>query len=514
MGQQPEVDITDLQRRNDQLARSNTALTAALERATTALEKAKSQLNASNDAPRTLATMVRVVTNVSDRFGVQHATAQVMVGQRAMVVPVSASMQASRLQPGATVALDESMVVVDQYATSATGLVRSVSEVLPDGRLLVSDTSGATNVVQPSHQLRSCHVEPSDRVSVDPSFRFALELLPAPDTRELILEQVPNVSFADIGGQKRAIERIQDAIELPYLHRDLYERFHLSAPKGVLLYGHPGNGKTMIAKAVAHSLSQGASGGVFLSVKGPELLNKYVGESERCIRLIFSRARERAQDGTPVVVFIDEMDSLLRTRGSGVSSDMETTIVPQFLAELDGIESLNNVLVIGASNRIDMIDPAVLRPGRLDVKIYIDRPDEAAAAEIMAHYITDALPLEGDAQTMAQAAVRDMYARVTDRQLALVCDERGDWSPLYLADLMSGAMIKNIADVAKTYAVKASLTHGDVVRLTGRMLGEAVEQQFLETREALGDVNPEQWSKVNGIDSGAITRIRATRDDR
>ena len=327
-----------------------------------------------------------------------------------------------------------------------------------------------------------------------------------------MLEEVPDVTFADIGGLDSQIERIRDAVQLPFLHRSLYERYNLKAPKGVLLYGPPGNGKTMIAKAVAHALSDGfgRGSGVFLSVKGPELLNKFVGESERLVRQIFTRARERAADGRPVIVFIDEMDSLLRTRGTGVSSDVETTIVPQFLSELDGVESLDNVMVIGASNRVDMIDPAVLRPGRLDVKIRVGRPGADQAASIIRHYLTDDLPLQPglDADGLSRVLVRDIYTRSSRRHLCDACNDQGQWSDIFLSDVASGAMLKNIVDRAKTKAVKASILGGDDVALNVELLGEAVEDEFVETRGSVMDVDPVQWSRINGMDNGRVVRIR------
>ena len=504
--------LRSLSEANDRLMAKNHALAKALTRATQELTKAKAQLNQLAGPPMTFATMIRVHAANTDEQGVQHASAEVISGTRRMIVPVAANVQASRLEAGRTVLLNENMVIVDQHDTDTLGSVRTVRQVLDDGRLLVADSGGNVTLVRRAGTLAKENVNTGDRVSVDSSVRFALTLIPVEDDADLVLEETPNVTFDDIGGLDEQIERIRDAVQMPFLHRELFERYDLKPPKGVLLYGPPGNGKTLIAKAVANALAEGsgAGSGVFLSVKGPELLNKFVGESERLIRMIFRRARERAADGRPVIVFIDEMDSLLRTRGSGVSSDVETTIVPQFLSELDGVESLDNVMVIGASNRVDMIDPAVLRPGRLDVKIRVDRPGADQAASIIRHYLTDDLPLQPglDADGLSRVLVRDIYTRSSRRHLCDACNDQGQWSAIFLSDVASGAMLKNIVDRAKTKAVKASILGGDDVALNVELLGEAVEDEFVETRGAVMDVDPVQWSRINGMDNGRVVRIR------
>lgn len=507
-----EQSAQALAQANDQLKAKNHALAEALTRAGKELNKARAQLAQLAQPPMTFATMVRVESSRTDEYGVQHASAEVIAGTRRMIVPVAANFNVARLAAGNTVLLNESMVLVDQRAADDVGVVRTITQVLDDGRLLVRDASGALTAVRRSSELALAKLSNGQRVLVEPSARLAIGLLPQEDDLDLVLEEIPDVTFDDIGGLDAQIERIRDAVQLPFLHRELFERYDLRAPKGVLLYGPPGNGKTLIAKAVAHALAaeSGAGGGVFLSVKGPELLNKYVGESERLIRLIFARARERAADGRPVVVFIDEMDSMLRTRGSGVSSDVETTIVPQFLTELDGVESLDNVMVIGASNRVDMIDPAVLRAGRLDVKIRIDRPSAESAVAIVRHYLTDDLPLRQgmDASALAAVLVRDIMARSARRELAQVRDANGRWRGLFLADVVSGASLKNIVDRAKTRAVKASIETGGQVALDADLLAAAVDDEFRETRDALLDADPEQWSRVNGFETGSITAIR------
>lgn len=516
-------DTEDLAALNDRLMAKNHALAEALNRAGKELTKAKSRLAQLAQPPLTFATMVKVDSTRTDADGIQHASAEVISGTRRMVVPVASNVNAARLTAGATVMLNEKLVLVEQRDADTVGQIRSVKQVFDDGRLIVTDASGNPVLIRRSGALAYAGINQGDRIIVDPSVRLAIEALPAEGDKDLVLEETPDVTFADIGGLDSEIGRIRDAVQLPFRHRALFERYDLKPPKGVLLYGPPGNGKTMIAKAVANALCEGgydSNGdgsispaetcvkGVFLSVKGPELLNKYVGESERLIRLIFQRARERAADGNPVVVFIDEMDSLLRTRGSGVSSDVETTIVPQFLSELDGVESLDNVMVIGASNRVDMIDPAVLRPGRLDVKIRVGRPKTNQAIAIVDHYLTDDLPLENgvDAHALSAVLVHDIYETSERRHLCDVQEENGQWHALFLADVVSGAMLKNIVDRAKTRAVKESIETGSDVALTVPLLAAAVEDEYRETRDSMADVDPEQWSRINGMDP--IRRIR------
>ncbi|MCI1901601.1 MAG: proteasome ATPase [Bifidobacteriaceae bacterium] len=503
----------------DQLQRKNHALAAALQRAADELRKLKTQMAQLSNPPSSFATFIRIDAYVMTDDGSRLASAQVLHNGRRIIVSVSPSVDVRRLAAGDLVLLSESLVIVGTRDELGNGPVRTVEEILDSQRLVVVDSASQPTVVRRAAALSATGLDSGDRVRLDPSLTFATELLADRESNDQVLEEIPDVSFSDIGGLDDQIQAVRDAVELPFLHRDLFERYGLSAPKGVLLYGPPGNGKTLIAKAVARSLIHTARAenahGVFLSVKGPEILNKYVGESERLIRSIFKRAQAKATSGVPVVVFIDEMDSLLRIRGTGISSDVETTIVPQFLAELDGIESLTNVIVIGASNRVDMIDPAVLRPGRLDVKIRIGRPGPAQAAAILHHYVSDDLPLrDASASKLVDAAVESVFAQTPSR---LVCDVQtpdGAWHHVYFSDLISGASLKNISDRAKTKAIKTLIAqsteagHSANAGISLSNVNEAVEEEFEDTAGSVSGLSPEQWSSVQGLEIGRVVSVR------
>jgi proteasome-associated ATPase len=456
-------------------------------------------------------------------------TVDVFSSGRKMRVSLHPDVDTDELRKGQEVVLNESLNVVMARDHEPGGDVVTISEVLEDGRrALCVGRADEERVAEISEYLAGVKLRAGDSVLMDPRSGLLLEKLPRPEMEEIVLEEVPDVTYADIGGLDEQIEAITDAVELPYLHRDLFAEYRLPAPKGILLYGPPGCGKTLIAKAVANSLAKKVaqiagnekSRSYFLNIKGPELLNKYVGETERQIRLVFQRAREKAEEGVPVIVFFDEMDSLFRTRGSGISSDMESTVVPQLLAEIDGVEALRNVIVIGASNREDLIDPAILRPGRLDVKIKIERPDEIAAEQIFGRYLTSDLPLDpvdvaapggNDAdkavKAIIEATVREMYRSEAENRFLEVTYQNGDKEILYFKDFSSGAMIENIVRRAKKLAIKRAIAGtGRGIRLDDML--ESIKQEYKENEDLPNTTNPDDWAKISGKKGERIVYVR------
>jgi proteasome-associated ATPase len=456
-------------------------------------------------------------------------TVDVLTNGRKIRVTAHTDVDLEHLQLGAEVMLNDALNIVLERGIDLGGEVVSLKEVLEDGiRAIVVVRGDDERVCELATALRGMHLRSGDLLRLDSRSNLLLEKLDQPEVEHLLLQEIPNVSYSDIGGLDSQIEQIADAVELPFLHADLFAEHQLPAPKGILLYGPPGCGKTLIAKAVANSLARKVASrtgddkgrSYFINIKGPELLNKYVGETERQIRLIFERAREKSEEGWPVIIFFDEMDSMFRTRGTGISSDMESTIVPQLLAEIDGVEGLRNVIVIGATNREDLIDPAILRPGRLDVKIKIERPDENAARQIFARYLTSDLPISefeieslgaGDTQLavrqMVDRAVVEMYATTEDNRFLEVTYQNGEKEIMYFKDFSSGAMIENIVRRAKKLAIKRLIDQGSKgIRVED--LIESIHQEFKEHEDLPNTTNPDDWAKISGKKGERIVFIR------
>ena len=511
---------------------NNGKLVSALESARTEIVRLKAALEKEGAAPFSFATVMQVNPKRPSEPGTTteatvQDTADILQSGRKLRVTVSPLINVRQLAPGQEVLLNESLTIVAALGFERAGEIVTVKELMGTDRALVVGRTDDERVIKLSGPLQAERIRVGDALAVDTRSGYGLEKVPRSEVENLVLEEVPDIAYGDIGGLGPQIEQIRDAVELPFLHPDLYREHGLKPPKGILLYGPPGCGKTLIAKAVANSLAARAAEragleqirSYFLNIKGPELLDKYVGETERHIRLIFARAREKASDGSPVVVFFDEMDSLFRTRGTGVSSDVETTIVPQLLSEIDGVEKLENVIVIGASNREDMIDPAILRPGRLDVKIKIQRPDAEGAAEIFAKYITADLPLHAEdlaengndpqatISEMIRRTVEQMYSTDKSNEYLEVTYANGDTEMLYFKDFNSGAVIQNVVDRAKKYAIKDLLLDGSK-GLRIEHLMRAVVDEFREHEDMPNTTNPDDWARISGKKGERITYIR------
>ncbi|MEE3251396.1 MAG: proteasome ATPase [Actinomycetota bacterium] len=514
-----EVELRDAKRELARAMASNKKLENVLTSSRERIEALREEVDKLSQPPASYGT---VVGRNED------GSADVQASGRKMKVSIHPDLS-DGLEVGQEVVLNESLSIIEARAPEQIGEVVTIKEVLPGGqRAVVVGRADEERVADLGDDLLRDGIRSGDTALLDPRSGLLLERLPRPEVEALVLEEVPDVTYADVGGLDQQIEMIIDAVELPFVHQQLFAEYQLPAPKGILLYGPPGCGKTLIAKAVANSLASKVSEiaddrearSFFLNIKGPELLNKYVGETERQIRLVFERAREKSEQGWPVIVFFDEMESLFRTRGSGISSDIESTIVPQLLAEIDGVEALRNVIVIGASNREDLIDPAILRPGRLDVKIKIERPDEVAASHIFSRYLTEELPIDaelvetlggGDRNKavlgMIDAAVASMYGDDERNRFLEVTYQNGDKEVLYFRDFASGAMVENIVRRAKKLAIKRQLAGGSRGIQTDD-LEDAVRQEFREHEDLPNTTNPDDWAKISGKKGERIIYVR------
>lgn len=538
-GQRGSQEVQQLEARIDSLAARNTKLMDTLKDARQQLLALREEVDRLGQPPSGYGVLLDVQ---------EDDTVDVFTSGRKMRLTCSPNIDTKVLKKGQTVRLNEALTVVEAGSFEAVGEISTLRELLADGRramvvghadeerivwlaepLVAAEDMAPEVAAALDDDLKPRKLRPGDSLLVDSKAGYAFERIPKAEVEDLVLEEVPDVAYGDIGGLTRQIEQIRDAVELPFLHKELYREYSLRPPKGVLLYGPPGCGKTLIAKAVANSLAKKMAEvrgedareakSYFLNIKGPELLNKFVGETERHIRLIFQRAREKASEGTPVIVFFDEMDSIFRTRGTGVSSDVETTVVPQLLSEIDGVEGLENVIVIGASNREDMIDPAILRPGRLDVKIKIERPDAEAAQDIFSKYLVVDLPVNADdlaefggdralcIKAMIEKVVDRMYAEIDDNRFLEVTYANGDKEVMYFKDFNSGAMIQNVVDRAKKYAIKSVLESGQHGLRIQHLLDSIVDE-FSENEDLPNTTNPDDWARISGKKGERIVYIR------
>jgi proteasome-associated ATPase len=497
-------------------------------------EKLSYTLREAREHIATLRDEVEKLTQPPSAYGIvvgknDDGTVDVLASGRKMRVSLHPEIDHDELSRGQEVVLNESFNIILARTPDVSGEIVTVKDLMEDGiRAVVVGRADEERVCELSDALRGVRLRPGDTILMDSRSGLLLEKLPRPEVEDLLLEEVPDITYSDVGGLDGQIEQIADAVELPFLYAELFAEHRLPAPKGVLLYGPPGCGKTLIAKAVANSLAkkvadkigEGKGRSYFINIKGPELLNKYVGETERQIRLVFQRAREKSEEGWPVIVFFDEMDSMFRTRGSGISSDMESTIVPQLLAEIDGVEGLRNVIVIGATNREDLIDPAILRPGRLDVKIKIERPSRDAARQIFSRYLTTEIPLDeeevtrlgrGDAPTavsaMIDATTEEMYQEDEANRFLEVTYQNGDKEVLFYKDFASGAMIENIVRRAKKLAIKRHIAGGAKGVRTQDLI-DSIKQEYKEHEDLPNTTNPDDWAKISGKKGERIVFIR------
>ena len=526
--QQRVVHVKELETQLYETQRELMAAERRNKRLTSTLQEAKEKL-------QILKEKVAQLSAPPNNYGVflganEDDTVDIDISGRKWRVNMDPALKGKPLAVGQEVIVNSGMNVVAIKSAERHGDVVKIKERIEDELAIVSLRTDEERVVRIAESLKEAPLKAGDNVLLNHTTSMLMEKLPKREVEDLLLEEVPDIGYTDIGGLDTQIEAIRDAIELPYLYPKEYEEFNLSPPKGVLLYGPPGCGKTLIARAVASSIAERVrkeSGndevrGYFINIKGPELLNKYVGETERKIREVFQKARDKSKEGFPVIIFFDEMDSLFRSRGMGISSDMESTLVPQFLSEIDGVENLRDVIVIGASNRQDLLDPAVLRPGRLDIKIKIDRPNEEGAKDIFAIYLTPELPFDknscqqfaGDTQAVADhfidEAVREMYATTDENRFIEVTYARGERETLFFKDFVSGAMIENIVSRAKKAAIKRFIgSNGTDKGMCLEDLKAAIREEYHENEDLPNTTNPDDWAKISGRKGEKIVNIRA-----
>ncbi len=526
--QQRVVHVKELETQLYETQRELMAAERRNKRLTSTLQEAKEKL-------QILKEKVAQLSAPPNNYGVflganEDGTVDIDISGRKWRVNMDPALKGKPLAVGQEVIVNSGMNVVALKSAERHGDVVKIKERIEDELAIVSLRTDEERVVRIAESLKEEPLKTGDNVLLNHTTSMLMEKLPKREVEDLLLEEVPDIGYTDIGGLDTQIEAIRDAIELPYLYPKEYEEFNLSPPKGVLLYGPPGCGKTLIARAVASSIAERVrkeSGndevrGYFINIKGPELLNKYVGETERKIREVFQKARDKSKEGFPVIIFFDEMDSLFRSRGMGISSDMESTLVPQFLSEIDGVENLRDVIVIGASNRQDLLDPAVLRPGRLDIKIKIDRPNQKGAKDIFAIYLTPELPFAknscqqfaGDTQALADhfidEAVREMYATTDENRFIEVTYARGERETLFFKDFVSGAMIENIVSRAKKAAIKRFIgSNGTDKGMCLEDLKAAIREEYHENEDLPNTTNPDDWAKISGRKGEKIVNIRA-----
>ena len=506
----------------DQTQQKNERLVSSLQEAKTQIEALRKEVEKLTAPPSTFAIFYG--TN-SD------GTINVSLGGRKLRVNLHPSIPQDSLKKGQEVILNEGLNVIEARGYDPQGEIVHLKQLLDDGRAVVSLRLDDERVVEISDALKQQKLSVGDHLLFEPRSGYLTEKLPKSEMEELVIEEVPDINYDHIGGLEKELEQVKDAVELPFLHPDLFAEHQLSPPKGLLLYGPPGCGKTLIAKAVANSIAKklGHLKGkdirsYFLHIKGPELLNKYVGESERQIREVFAKAKEKASHGHPVIVFFDEMDALFRTRGTGISSDIESTIVPQFLSEIDGVESLRDVIVIGASNRQDLIDPAVLRPGRLDIKIKIPRPDKQGAKDILGKYLLADLPLAESAmaeqkldrtayvQHLIDTTVEAMYAKTEENRFLEVTYANGEKETVYFKDFSSGALIESVVSRAKKLSIKRTISNGEK-GLTSEDFLHAIREEFKEQEDLPNTTHPDDWAKIAGKKGEKIIHVRTLTND-